>query len=83
MTVKLVLVNRACTLLIVSCVGACFAQAASALEMNSLTGAPPQQAQPDWAGFYSALEFRRRLRRYSMDDRADERICFAQHDADQ
>ncbi|MDE2374372.1 MAG: porin family protein, partial [Hyphomicrobiales bacterium] len=50
--VKLVLVNRTCTLLVVSCVGACFAQAASALEMNSFTGAPQQQAQPDWAGFY-------------------------------
>ena len=47
-----VLVNRACTLLMVTCVGACFAQAASAFDQNSFTAAPTQQKQPDWAGFY-------------------------------
>ncbi len=50
--VKLVLVKRACTLLMVAFAGAGFAQAASALDLNSFTAAPAQQQQPDWAGFY-------------------------------
>jgi outer membrane immunogenic protein len=49
----LVLVKRACTFLVVACVGACLSQAAAALDLNSVTAAPPKQQQkPDWAGFY-------------------------------
>ena len=81
--VKLVLVNRACTLLIVGCVGACFAQAASALEMNSLSRRAAAASTTQLGRLLSALEFRRRLRRYSMDDRADERIYRVQRNADQ
>jgi outer membrane immunogenic protein len=51
---RTVLVKRTCTSLAVICVAAaCFAQAASALDLNTVTPAPtkPQQ-KPDWAGFY-------------------------------
>ena len=49
----LVLVKKTRTFLLVSCVAACFAQAASALDLNTITPPPvkPQQ-KPDWAGFY-------------------------------
>ena len=48
-----VLVRKTCTLIAVICVAACFAQAASALDLNTMTPPPmkPQQ-KPDWAGFY-------------------------------
>jgi len=48
-----VLVRKTCTLIAAVCVAACFAQAASALDLNTITPAPvkPQQ-KPDWAGFY-------------------------------
>src|ERR1700726_4154172 len=48
-----VLVRKTCTLIAVVCVAACFAQAASALDLNTVT-APPAKSQqkPDWAGFY-------------------------------
>jgi opacity protein-like surface antigen len=46
-----VLVNKACTFLVVSCVVACLAQAAAAFDLNSVTP-PKQQQKPDWAGFY-------------------------------
>ena len=47
------LLNRACTILVVACVGACLAPAAYALDLNAVTPPPakPQQ-KPDWAGFY-------------------------------
>jgi outer membrane immunogenic protein len=50
----LVLVGRACALLVAACLGACITQAASALDLNSLTPppAPTQPQNPDWAGFY-------------------------------
>jgi len=50
-----VLFNRACTFMIVASVGACFAQAAAALDLNAAAATPPKQSQqqkPDWAGFY-------------------------------
>jgi opacity protein-like surface antigen len=47
-----VLVNKACTFLVVACVGACLAQAAAAFDLNSVTPPPTQQQKPDWAGFY-------------------------------
>src|SRR5262245_51398136 len=48
-----VLVRKTCTLVAVICVAACFAQAAFALDLNTVTPPPmkPQQ-KPDWAGFY-------------------------------
>jgi outer membrane immunogenic protein len=48
-----VLVKKTCTLLATICVAACFTQAASAFDLNTITPAPtkPQQ-KPDWAGFY-------------------------------
>ncbi len=46
------LVNKACTFLVAACVGACLAQAAAALDLNTVMVAPPKQQQPDWAGFY-------------------------------
>jgi outer membrane immunogenic protein len=48
-----VLVRKTRTFLLVTCVAACFAQAASALDLNTVTPPPakPQQ-KPDWAGFY-------------------------------
>lgn len=49
----LVLVRKTCTLLLVTCAAACLAQAASALDLNTVTPAPPKaQPKPDWAGFY-------------------------------
>ena len=45
--------NRACTLLVAACLGACATQAALAFDLNSVT--PPltkPQQKPDWAGFY-------------------------------
>ena len=50
--VTLVLVKKACTLLMVAFAGACVAQAASAFDLNSVTPAPEQKQQPQWAGFY-------------------------------
>src|SRR5271170_7092443 len=49
----LVPVRKTRTFLLVTCVAACFAQAASALDLNTVTPplAKPQQ-KPDWAGFY-------------------------------
>jgi len=49
----MVLLNRACTLLVVACVGACATSATFALDLNSVTPplAKPQQT-PEWAGFY-------------------------------
>jgi len=48
-----VLVKKTCTFLAVICAAACFAQAASALDLNTVTPAPPKtQQKPDWAGFY-------------------------------
>ena len=48
------LVKRACTFLIVACVGTCVAQVAAALDLNAVTPppAPTQQQKPDWAGYY-------------------------------
>jgi outer membrane immunogenic protein len=48
-----VLVKKTCTLVTLICATACFAQAAVALDLNTITPAPakPQQ-KPDWAGFY-------------------------------
>src|SRR4029077_18238136 len=48
-----VLVRKTCTLIAAVCVAACFAQAASAVDLNTNTPAAvkPQQ-KPDWAGFY-------------------------------
>jgi outer membrane immunogenic protein len=48
-----VLVRKTCTLVVAMCAAACFAQAASALDLNTITPPPakPQQ-KPDWAGFY-------------------------------
>ena len=51
----LVLVNRACTFLLVACVGACLTQAAAATELKdagNFPPTPPQPQKPDWAGFY-------------------------------
>jgi opacity protein-like surface antigen len=48
----LVLVNRACTFLVVACVGACLVQAAGAMDLNSFPVTPPPPQKPDWAGFY-------------------------------
>jgi len=48
----LVLVNKACTLLVVACAATCLAQVASATDVNSSFPAPSQQQKPDWAGFY-------------------------------
>jgi opacity protein-like surface antigen len=48
----LVLVNRACTFLVVACVGACLAQVAFALDLNNFAVTPAQPQKPDWAGFY-------------------------------
>ncbi len=53
----LVLVNRACTFLLVAFVGACLAQAAAATELNktdldNFPTTPPQPQKPEWAGFY-------------------------------
>jgi outer membrane immunogenic protein len=48
----LVLVKRACTLLLVFGVGACLVQAAAALDLNYFPVTPPQPQKPDWAGFY-------------------------------
>jgi opacity protein-like surface antigen len=45
-----VLLRRAWAFLIVASLGACLAQAAAALDLNTVT--PPQQKKPDWAGFY-------------------------------
>ena len=48
-----VLVRKTCTLIAVVCVAACFAQAASALDLNTVTPPPMKlQQKPDWAGFY-------------------------------
>ena len=71
------LVNRACTFLIVACVGACFAQAAAALDLKTVTPPPPKpQQKPDWAGFYFKEQFRQR--RSSLDDaRALDRLFLA------
>ena len=55
------LVRKTCTLIAVVCVAAaCFAQAASALDLNTVTPPPikPQQ-KPDWAGFYFRKQFER------------------------
>ena len=47
------LVKKTCTLLATICVAACFAQAASAFDLNNITPAPAKpQHKPDWAGFY-------------------------------
>ena len=48
------LVKRACTFLVVACVGTCVAQVAAALDLNAVTPppAPTQQQKPDWAGYY-------------------------------
>lgn len=47
------LVNRACTVLLIACVGACLTQVAAATELNNFPVTPPPQPQkPDWAGFY-------------------------------
>jgi outer membrane immunogenic protein len=45
-------VTKACTFVLMACVGACLTEAAGALELNNLpaTSSPPQK--PDWAGFY-------------------------------
>ena len=49
----LVLVKKTRTFLLVSCVAACFAQAVSALDLNTVTPPPAKsQQKPDWAGFY-------------------------------
>lgn len=53
----LVLVNRACTFLLVAFVGACLVQAAGATELNktdldNFPTTPPQPQKPEWAGFY-------------------------------
>ncbi len=53
----LVLVNRACTFLLVALVGGCLMQAAGATELNKLDldnfpAAPPPPQKPEWAGFY-------------------------------
>ena len=49
----LVLVKKTRTFLLVSCVAACFAQAAAALDLNTVTPPPVKsQQKPDWAGFY-------------------------------
>src|SRR5271155_4352100 len=50
----LVLVKRACTFLVVACVGTCVAQVAAALDLNAVTPPPPvmQQQKLDWAGYY-------------------------------
>ena len=48
-----VLVKKTCTFIAVICAAACFAQAASALDLNAVTPPPPKpQQKPDWAGFY-------------------------------
>ena len=46
-------VSKACTVLLVACMGACASQAAFALDLSAVTPPPakPQQ-KPDWAGFY-------------------------------
>lgn len=46
------LVNRACALLLVACVGACLTQVAGATDLNYFPATPPQPQKPDWAGFY-------------------------------
>jgi len=49
----LVLLNRACALLLVAGVGACLSQGAAATDLkNYLPATPPQPQKPDWAGFY-------------------------------
>ena len=45
-------VKRVCTFLIVACLGACIAQAASAMDLNYFPVTPAQPNSPDWAGFY-------------------------------
>ncbi len=45
-------VKRACTLLIVACLGVCIAQAAGATDLNYFPVTPAQPNRPDWAGFY-------------------------------
>jgi len=50
--VKLVLLNKACTWLMVACVGTCLMSGAFAFDLNSVTPAPAQTQKPDWAGFY-------------------------------
>jgi outer membrane immunogenic protein len=48
-----VLVKKTCTLLLVTCVTACVAQAALALDLTTVAPPPPKaQQKPDWAGFY-------------------------------
>jgi outer membrane immunogenic protein len=47
-----VLVNRACTFLIVACMGACVTQVAGATDLNYFPVAPSAPQKPDWAGFY-------------------------------
>lgn len=52
-----VLVDRACTLLLVVCGLACLAQAcltdvAGATDLSNFPVTPPQPQKPDWAGFY-------------------------------
>jgi outer membrane immunogenic protein len=47
-----VLVNRACTFLLVAVAGVCLAHAAAATDVNSFPVTPPQPQKPDWAGFY-------------------------------
>ncbi len=44
--------GRACTFLLVACLGACLAQAAGATDLNYFPVTPPAPQQPDWAGFY-------------------------------
>jgi len=47
-----VLVNRACTFLLVAAVGACVTQVAGATDLNNFAVPPPAPQKPDWAGFY-------------------------------
>jgi len=47
-----VLVKRACTFLIVACVGAALPRAASALDLKDFAVTPPAPEKPAWAGFY-------------------------------
>lgn len=48
----LVVISRTCSFLLLACLGACWAQAAAAIDLNvdPVTPSPPQR--PDWAGFY-------------------------------
>ncbi len=53
----MVLVNRACTLLLVAFMGACLVQAAGATDLtktdlNDFQVTPPSPQKPEWAGFY-------------------------------